>query len=477
MNTKLDELAERMAHFATRRKALRNYAGGFAGLALASGLVGSWPADGASFLITGSLNEARAYHTATLLPNGKVLVAGGYYEDPGDHYLLQSEIYDPATGMWTATGDLNSRREAHTATMLSDGTVLVAGGDNDIDPALSQSELYDPASGRWTKTGALNTGRSDHTATLLANGKVLVAGGYGLTDGLSSAEIYDPATGKWTLTGSMAHARYLHTATLLSNGKALVAGGFDGDSLSSAELYDPATGTWTDTTPLNSGRDRHTATLLPNGKVLVAGGSTGTLYYESQASAELYDPPKGTWTLTGSMVTLTPSSPPGRFDHTANLLPSGQVLVIGGDAKGLFTTIWPLSDAELYDSVSGIWTAAGTLNTQRASHTATLLPSGKVLVAGGWYILFATLFPGSAELYVNTLTLTNATQLFNGSFQFSFTGNTGDLFSVLATTNLMLPISNWTVLNGVTETSPGQFQFTDTQATNHPRRFYRLRSP
>ena len=232
-----------------------------------------------------------------------------------------------------------------------------------------------------------------------------------------------------------------------------------------------------ETNPLNTRRDSHTATLLPNGKVLVAGGAIDTEYFTSLASAELYDPTSGTWTNTGSMVTLNPYSLiPGRFNHAATLLPNGQVLVTGGNAK-VPGNLQAVPRAELYDPVAGTWAAAGTLNTSRASHTATLLPNGKVLVAGGWYPFLALVATDSAELYVGTLTLTKPTQLSDGSFQFSFTGSTGDVFSVLATTNFSLPTTNWTELGSATEISPGQFRFTDAEATNYSQRFYQLRSP
>jgi hypothetical protein len=239
---------------------------------------------------TGSLKTARFHHTATLLPDGRVLVAGG--EDQMNA-LASAELYDPATGTWSDTGSLNTARDSHTATLLPNGMVLVAGGRETIPGiGLANAEVYHPATGTWSPTGSLDTGRVYHTATLLPNGIVLVAGGQEI-DGifLASAELYDPATGTWSPTGSLDTRRRFHTATLLPNGMVLVAGGEDDRlrALASADLYDPATATWLATGSLNTARYDHTATLLPNGMVLVTGGARG--YGKAPlASAELYDP-------------------------------------------------------------------------------------------------------------------------------------------------------------------------------------------
>ena len=250
------------------------------------------PASG-TWTPTGSLTNARRAHTATLLPNGKVLVAGGFSDVLGyvGSPLASAELYDPESGTWTSTGSLASGRYQHTATLLGNGKVLVAGGSNygnNNNGILTSTELYDPASGTWTSAGRLASVRYQHTATLLGNGKVLVAGGYKDTPGqLVSAELYDPASGTWTATGSLATARAFHTATPLPTGKVLVAGGNGSGPLVSAELYDPGTGSWTATGSLNTARAYHTAALLPNGKVLVAGGGDNSSGY--LASAELYE--------------------------------------------------------------------------------------------------------------------------------------------------------------------------------------------
>lgn len=204
---------------------------------------------------TGPMNIARADHWATLLQDGRVLVEGGFYAyTDGSSYRSSAELYDPATGTWTLTGSMSVARIWHTATLLPNGQVLVAGGvtPNSISLFDSSAELYDPATGKWTPTDSMFAEHEEHTATLLANGQVLVAGGGYLSywpggTGFrgSTAELYDPDAGTWTLTGSMNQAREDHQAVLLASGQVLVAGGSidPGDTTSSAELYDPHTGT------------------------------------------------------------------------------------------------------------------------------------------------------------------------------------------------------------------------------------------
>ncbi len=190
-----------------------------------------------TFSVTGRLNIPRSGHTATLLPSGEVLIAGGLAAD----YLASAELYNPASGTFTFTGSMKTARELFTATLLDTGEVLVAGGQNSnfIFPFISAAERYDPATGKFTPTGSLNNGRYFHTATLLNNGQVLVAGGGAH---LASAELYDPASGTFSLTGSLNTGRTDHSAVLLNNGEVLAAGGYDGSGgnigyLSSAELF------------------------------------------------------------------------------------------------------------------------------------------------------------------------------------------------------------------------------------------------
>ena len=356
-----------------------------------------------AFAYTGAMGAARTWHTATLLPNGKVLVAGGAPDrnpnrDSG--FLSSSELYDPIKGTWTATGTMATTHASHTATLLPNGKVLVAGTPYGRDQAFS-AEIYEPATGTWSATGALLKTRFNHTATLLPNGKVLVAGGGDSNlSPLSSAELYDPATGTWAATGSMTTARLVHTATLLPDGTVLVAGGYSGnfpsgDPVMSAEIYDPATGTWKATGPMSAARYYHTATMLPNGKVLVAAGSSSSVYL---STAELYHPATGTWTETGALNDA-------RHAHTATLLPNGTVLVAGGDCDtcppgSVYET---LSSAELYDPATERWTSTGALKTAREWQTATLLLQGNMLVAGGGRGI-DTFALSSAELYTSSRT-------------------------------------------------------------------------
>lgn len=283
---------------------------------------------------TGSLGAARSRHTATLLPSGKVLVAGGLGN------LATAELYDPVARTWTVTGSMKTGRHDHSATLLRDGTVLVAGGfgmDQEMI-ALSAAEIYDPATGAWTSTGNLGTARGTATATLLRDGTVLVAGGAAvgnLITALPSSEIYDPRTGTFAPAADMGTARADHTATLLADGTVLVAGGDVGSNplgINQAERYDPVQGTWTATAPLGTARTCHTATLLPDGRVLVAGGR-GQGDRGALANAEIFTPGTGTWAPTGSLEAA-------RERHSAVLLRDGTVLAAFGDGGDVVTEIY-----------------------------------------------------------------------------------------------------------------------------------------
>jgi hypothetical protein len=189
------------------------------------------------------MKVARTYHTATLLGNGQVLVAGG--RGIGNPNIVSAELYDPTTGTFSYTGNLNTPRDYAAAVLLPGGDVLIVGGEEKVgvyETCLSSAELYNPSTGTFADTGSLNSARCLPAATLLNTGKVLITGG-------STAELYDPSSGTFNNTGSPVVSRGAHTATLLGNGEVLLAGGQDpsGNYLASAEIYNPATGTFTQT--------------------------------------------------------------------------------------------------------------------------------------------------------------------------------------------------------------------------------------
>ncbi|MDX2087205.1 MAG: Ig-like domain-containing protein [Kofleriaceae bacterium] len=437
---------------------------------------GTWTA-------TGSMLQGRAQHTATLLPNGKVLVTGGFITDHTQGSTATAELYDPQTGTWSATGSMTTARAMHSATLLPNGMVLVVGGRAATwvgwwDKTLKTAELYNPATGTWTATSSMGWIRENHTATLLPNGKVAILGGlieYATGGGTLDthingsvtnpvAEVYDPATATWTTIQSTAPFAGEQATTLLPSGQLLISGGnpklgnvndvskallaFDlqigtwapaaninqarsyiattllpdgtvlasggvgtsGTPVTKSETYNPATNTWTSAGDLGTARECHTQTLLPNGKVLVAGGKTingiglasaelynpvsrawsatgsmtfshvchqatllptGKVMVTGDNAVEIYDPATGSWSTTGSLATT-------RNWHSATLLANGKVLVAGGYTSGT-----PTASAELWDPATGVWTSAGTLTTARARHTATVTGDGSVVFAGG----------------------------------------------------------------------------------------------
>jgi N-acetylneuraminic acid mutarotase len=329
-----------------------------------------WPAD----RTVQPMSTARTGHTATLLPNGQVLVVGGQgQESYSSPPLASAEIYNPATDKWSPATSMITARTNHTATLLPNGQVLVVGGFAGLHP-LANVEIYDPASDKWFARQSLPTARYVHTETLLNNGLVLTIGG------ASGAEKYDSAANAWSTAGDFATSmRTDHTATLLLSGNVLVAGGAGpSGGLASAYLYDPTSNAWSPRQPLPTERYAHTATNLgvpiarPRDLVLVAGGWEPTASNPALApSAEIYNPDADAWSNARNLVTP-------RANHTATLLPNGQVLVVGGGgASGV------LAGAEVYDLTTNQWSSGGSLTTARANHTATLLPNGQVLVIGG----------------------------------------------------------------------------------------------
>jgi galactose oxidase-like protein len=329
----------------------------------------------------GQMTHGRSDQTATALADGRVLIAGGYSSQAT---ISSADLFDPATGTFTATGPLAVARGYHTATLLRDGRVLIAGGNprnwTFNGPFVAQAELYDPNSGTFSRTGLMGTARNLHTATLLADGRVLIAGGNDAeAHSVATAEIYDPASGTFSPTGSMTVARGFHTATLLADGRILITGGcatgWNGPFVASAEIYDPTSGTFTRTGTMAEPRVSHTATLLADGQVLITGGTAdGTT---SLASAELFNPKTGKFTAAGPMTA-------GRTFHEATLLTDGRVLLTAGDPAGWAYDGPFLDTAEIYDPNAGTFTATGRMADKLTSHSATLLADGRVLIAGGF---------------------------------------------------------------------------------------------
>jgi hypothetical protein len=327
------------------------------------------------FIATADMRWARQAHTATRLGNGRVLVSGGF----NGEILAHADLYDPATGLFIDTGDLTAPRQNQTASLLPDGRVLLVGGQGGPGGGtpLASAEIYDPGTGTFSPAGptAMATPRYYHTATALPDGTVLVTGGRFANGGAAvsdGAEVFVPATGTFLPAGTMNVARYWHTATLLKSGLVLITGGYGsaGGAVSSAELYDPASGLFTETAaPMLEARYGHTATTVgPDGLVLLAGGyGAGFL-----ASAELYEPVSQTFSSTGALGEA-------RQFHAATALPGGQVLFSGG-----LGTTDALSSAEIYDFDLGAFRPTGSMEAERYLATATLLESGEVLVLGGW---------------------------------------------------------------------------------------------
>lgn len=312
------------------------------------------------FVATNPMGNARRYNTATLLANGKVLVAGG--DDDRGHDLASAELYDPSNETWTATGSMKTARRQHMATLLPNGKVLVASGTSN-GVALASAELYDPSTGTWTETGAMGSKRFNSKMALLSNGKVLVANGASTGGAFSSCELYNPSTGIWTYTGELWEGKQNAAMIVMSDGMVQLSGGitwFTPPTSSTVERYDPSEGRWTSFGNMTTGRRDHTATLLSNGTVLVAGGVNvggGRI-----SSCELLA--SGNSSSAGSMGTV-------RSLHTAILLPDTKVLVFGDSTV-----------SELYKPSNKTWTTTGSRANSNPNLIATLLPNGKVLVTG-----------------------------------------------------------------------------------------------
>ncbi|HWO00687.1 MAG TPA: kelch repeat-containing protein [Blastocatellia bacterium] len=318
-----------------------------------------------------SMNTARSGQTATVLPSGQVLIAGGM--NGNGNYFDTTEIYDPSSNRFVEGSKMSERRIGHTATRLPSGKVLIAGGFN--GDYLQSAEVYDPSTGRFSPTGRLTVPRSEHLAVLLNDGRVLLVGGVGGGYSfLASCEVFDPATGRFSPTGSMTMPREGHTATLLKNGKVLITGGHQGRReamtvYSSAELYDPSIGRFTTGGEMTVVRHKHAAALLPDGNVLIVGGSDNRDFQGQYASAEIYDADKSTFKAIANMTSAR-----YKLTGAVAVLKDGRVLIGGGASR-----------VEIYDPAKNSFTAiSGELDAARFFSSATLLADGRVLIAGGY---------------------------------------------------------------------------------------------
>jgi hypothetical protein len=345
-----------------------------------------------TFVRASDMTMARSQHTATLLLNGAVLITGGAIGDLGATAVTNTEIFDPVTGTFMRAAGMSAARRMHSATLLPNGRVLIAGG-YDVDRALRSAEVYDPASDTFMATGDMVWARGGHDAILLANGTVLMLGGNdGSWPAIPPAEIYDPATGTFAETGPYAFGPwtcdFCAPSVPLADGRVLFSW------RTPAQLYDPISGTFSATGA--PAQFESTATLLMNGQVLFTGGASD---FGRSALAELYDPASETFTATGTMGMR-------RDWHTLTLLPDGTVMAAGGETDACSFSFCmfagTVSNAEFYDPALGKFTWSLSMTTPRETHTATVLNDGRVLIAGGVAYGGIGLYYGptqTAELY------------------------------------------------------------------------------
>lgn len=327
---------------------------------------------------TGAMTEARSAHTATLLANGKVLIAGGESTIGAvTTHSKTAELFDPATATFTATGAMTAGRSFHGAALLSTNNVVVAGGVG-ATAALGTSEIYDVTTAKFRAVGSLIAPRAKPALVAFGTTQALIVGGQDATGAvLDSAELFDATTEKWSTTDRMAAKRVGHYLAVPSSSAATVVGGITSSSLGDLAACERFTaGTWTPGAGLAEPRHDFAGASFSDGKILVTGGfqaSVGKLL----ATAELFDPIKNSWVAAGTLAHA-------RTAHTLTALPSGAAVAVGGvarDTTGKITSY--LKSAELFDPGSNTWKALTDLVVARAFHSATLLDDGRVLVAGG----------------------------------------------------------------------------------------------
>jgi Galactose oxidase, central domain/Kelch motif len=312
--------------------------------------------------------EPRSGHSATLLPDGRILIAGGMFRN--QDFYRSAEVYDPATGKFQPTGEMSVARVGHAAVLLQSGNVLIVGGW--IGHGCTDSaELYDPATGKFLAIAKMTTRRGQPSATLLVDGDVLITGGadHDTPGGIASSEVFHARTLTFEPVGSMHYARISHTATLLNDGRVLIAGGRGENVIAIAELYDPKTKQFVPTSHMLTARYKHTAGLLFDGRVLIAGGSDERDWQGALSSAEIYDP------HTGKFAATSPLND-SRFKLPAEAvsLPSGQLLIAGGSKQ-----------VEIYNPKMGKFVlASGQLSDAWHFMTETRLKDGRVLLTGGY---------------------------------------------------------------------------------------------
>ena len=325
----------------------------------------------------------------------QVLIMGGFqYPD----YMALSQIYNAGSGLVRNVTAMNPLGDINNMALLPTvGSILAVGTDSSFSDA--SCALYSIARGTWALTGALNTGRIDFDLTVLLDGTALVSGGADAADDntLGSVELYSPSSGAWAYTGSLHLARANAVATLLQSGAVLIAGGQDINggpqdvpATTTAELYSPATGSWAQVGSMATPRGAyHQLLTLPSGQALVTGGQDGGIILNG---CELFSPATLSWSATGAMATA-------RYLHRAVLLPSGNVLVSGGQGFAppppppcnntpsmpmlCAPTVMVLNSSEIYNPATGTWSEAAQMPYERYAHSMVTLPSGLVLVTGG----------------------------------------------------------------------------------------------